>query len=332
MVRPIWFRSAFPVRKHVVRGASRARRQFGLEQLEQRTVMAAESVIFPGPEYASQQADLRPMDVITSRNGVLEANVRMVTAGFTSNPILYGGQQVYSSLPDEDRDYNSYAMAYQFDAYGTSYPAGFPGTMLQINSGDLLKLHLTNDLAVGHDPSDKTFVTNFHYHGSRAPDKGQGDNVYVHLEPGDSMDVNIPIATYQNTVGANWYHPHVHEVTKPQVEGGLAGMIMVGDPLEPWPQYKDELKQVNLVLSQSYISVNGQFEQMIGTSSENNYSATGTTYTDGWQKRVNGQMNPIIRFRPGETQVWNMGQFGARGATNFVIADDNPKTPKPQNP
>jgi hypothetical protein len=49
-------------------------------------------------------------------------------------------------------------MAYQFDAYGTSYQAGFPGTMLQINSGDLLKLHLTNDLAVGHDPSDSVFL------------------------------------------------------------------------------------------------------------------------------------------------------------------------------
>ena len=93
MVRPIWFRSAFPVRKHVVRGASRARRQFGLEQLEQRTVMAAESVIFP-TAYASQQAELRPLDVITSQNGVLEANVRMVTAGFDANPILYGGQEV----------------------------------------------------------------------------------------------------------------------------------------------------------------------------------------------------------------------------------------------
>jgi hypothetical protein len=41
----------------------------------------------------------------------------MVTAGFDSNAILYGGQQVYSSLPDDDRSYNSYAMAYQFDAY-----------------------------------------------------------------------------------------------------------------------------------------------------------------------------------------------------------------------
>jgi hypothetical protein len=91
MVHRTWFRSAFPVRKHAVRGASRASRQFDLEQLEQRTVMTASSVIFP-TAYASQQTDLRPMDVIRSQNGVLEANVKMVTAGFDSNPILYGGQ------------------------------------------------------------------------------------------------------------------------------------------------------------------------------------------------------------------------------------------------
>ncbi len=323
MVRRTGFRSAFPVRKHAVRVARRASRQFDLEQLEQRTVMAAENVIFP-TAYASQQTDLRPLDVIKSQNGLLEANVKMVTAGFDSNPILYGGQEVYSSLPDDDRDYNSYAMAYQFDAYGTKYSAGFPGTMLQINSGDTLKLHLINDLAGDNDPSDPVFTTNFHYHGSHTPDLSQGDNVYVHIKPGETVDVNIPISTYENSVGANWYHPHVHEETKPQVEGGLAGMIMVGDPLEPWPQYKDELKQVNMTLSEVNISVDGKYKVMTGTDSSSYY---GDGYTTGWQKRVNGQMNPIIRVRPGETQVWNMGQFGARGATNFVIADDNLQNP-----
>jgi FtsP/CotA-like multicopper oxidase with cupredoxin domain len=285
--------------------------------------MAAENVIFP-TAYAAQQTDLRPLDVIKSQNGVLEADVRMVTAGFDSNAILYGGQQVYSSLPDDDRSYNSYAMAYQFDAYGTSYPAGFPGTMLQINSGDTLKLNLINDLAIGHDPSEPVFTTNFHYHGSHTPDLSQADNVYVHIEPGQSVPIQIPISTYENSVGANWYHPHVHEQTKPQVEGGLAGMIMVGNALEPWPQYKDKLTQVNMVLSEVNISVDGKYKVMTGTDSSSYY---GDGYTEGWQKRVNGQMNPIIRIRPGETQVWNMGQFGARGATNFVIADDNLQNP-----
>ena len=162
MVRRTWFRSAFPVRRHAVRGAIRARRQFDLEQLEQRTVMTASSVIFP-TGYESQQADLLPMDVIKSQNGVLEADVKMVTAGFDSDPIKYGGRDVYSTAKNSDVDYNSYAMAYQFDAYGTSYSAGFPGTMLQINSGDTLKLHLTNDLAGDNDPTDPVFTTNFHY-------------------------------------------------------------------------------------------------------------------------------------------------------------------------
>ena len=326
MVRRTWFRSSFPVRKHAVRGATRVQRQFDLEQLEQRTVMAAENVIFP-TDYAYTQADLRPMDVIKSQNGVLEANVRMVTAGFDSNPIRYGDQDVYSSKvvdSETGEETISYAQAYQFDAYGTSYSAGFPSTMLQINSGDTLKLHLTNDLAGDNDPSDPVFTSNFHYHGSHAPDLSTADNVYVSIEPGETVDINIPISTYENSVGANWYHPHVHEQTKPQVEGGMAGMIMVGDPLEPWPQYKDELKQVNLVFSEVNISVDGQYKVMIGTDSSDYY---GDGYTEGWQKRVNGQMNPIIRVRPGETQVWNMGQFGARGATNFVIADDNLENP-----
>lgn len=280
-------------------------------------------VIFP-TGYESLQANLRPMEVIKSRNGVLKANVRMVTAGFTSDPILYGGQKVYSSGPDEDRDYNSYAMAYQFEAYGKSYSAGFPGTLLQLNNGDTLKLRLMNELASDGDPSNPVFTTNFHYHGSHAPDLSQGDNVYVPLKPGKSMGVEIPISTYQNSAGVNWYHPHMHEVTREQVEGGLAGMIMVGDPLDPWPQYKGSLTQVNMTISEVNISPDGQYKMMTGQDSATFY---GEGYTAGWQKRVNGQVNPIMRIRPGETQIWNMGQFGQRGATNFVIADDNLQNP-----
>ncbi len=326
MVRRTWFRSSFPVRKHAVRGATRVQRQFDLEQLEQRTVMAAENVIFP-TDYAYTQADLRPMDVIKSQNGVLEANVRMVTAGFDSNPIRYGDQDVYSSKvvdSETGEETISYAQAYQFDAYGTSYSAGFPSTMLQINSGDTLKLHLTNDLAGDNDPSDPVFTSNFHYHGSHAPDLSTADNVYVSIEPGETVDINIPISTYENSVGYNWYHPHKHHVSKKQVEAGLAGAIMVGNPLEPWPQYKDVLTQVNMTISEVKITDEGRFEHMVGEDSSTFY---GDGYTEGWQKRINGQMNPIIRVRPGETQVWSMGQFGARGATNFVIADDNLQNP-----
>jgi hypothetical protein len=75
-----------------------------------------------------------------------------------------------------------------------------------------------------------------------------------------------------------------------------------------------------MTISEVNITPAGQYIMMTGTDSSDYY---GDGYTKGWQKRVNGQMNPIIRIRPGETQVWNMGQFGARGATNFVIADDN---------
>jgi len=288
--------------------------------------MAADTVIFP-TEYTYTQEDLRPIDVIKSQNGVLEATVRMVTAGFDSDPIKYGGQDIYSGKvvdSDTGEETISYAMAYQFDAYGESYSAGFPGTMLQINSGDTLKLHLINELAGDNDPTNPIFTSNFHYHGSHAPDLSQADNVYVQIKPGEIVDVHIPISTYENSVGYNWYHPHLHEQSKKQVEAGLAGVIMVGNPLEPWPQYKDELKQVNMTISEVNITEEGRLKNMVGTDSSN---FKGSGYTGGWQKRVNGQMNPTIRVRPGETQVWNMGQFGARGATNFVIADDNLKNP-----
>ena len=117
---------------------------------------------------------------------------------------------------------------------------------------------------------------------------------------------------------------HMHEVSKQQVERGMAGMITVGNSLDPCPQYKDTLTQVNMTFSEVNITPDGHYKLMNGTDSSERY---GPGSTEGWQKRVNGQMNPILRLRPSETPVWNMGQFGARGASNFVIADDNLQNP-----
>ena len=276
---------------------------------------AAPNLIFPD-NYSYTQQDLREMDVIRSTNGVLEAHADMVSAGFGVDPIFYGGEEIYSN-PDTNGPY--YAMAYQWEAYGTNYSAGFPGTMLQLQPGDTLKIQLHNELAGTNDPSDSIFTSNFHYHGSHAPCLSQADNIYVQLHPHPyhphTMEVVIPVERYENSVGLNWYHPHVHEVSKWQVQGGLAGFIMVGDPLDAWPQYKGQLREIAMAFSE----VNLQSNKMAALSS----SDYGTNATAGWQKRINGQMNPIIRIRPNEAQVWNMGMLSARGAICPIIADEN---------
>ncbi|MFZ0615536.1 MAG: multicopper oxidase domain-containing protein [Chthoniobacterales bacterium] len=285
----------------------------------------ASNVIFP-TNYPYTQTNLRAMDIIKSRNGVLEATVKMYSAGTNSDPMKYGMVDAYSgtgssNVTSDGTNAGMYGFAYQWSAYGSNYQKGFPGTMLQIQPGETLKVTQINYMGTNFDTNDAVFNTSFHYHGSHAPDLSTGDNVYILDAPLSVNLVNFPILKYLNSVGLNWYHTHPDLYTKDQVQGGLAGLIMVGDPLDAFPAYKGKFKQVNMAFSEVNLQTNasGKF-QFFQLQTGN---ASGTNYTRGWQKMINGQMNPIITIAPGETQIWNWAWVGARGALMPVIADAN---------
>lgn len=172
------------------------------------------------------------------------------------------------------------------------------------------------------------FQTNAHGHGLHVSPLNNGDNVLREIGPGEGLNFafDVPAASPS---GMNWYHVHRHEATNTQVYGGLAGLLQVGDPLDPWPEYKGVLTQVSMGLS----SVNIQpldSSNPTGPAVLQPYNG-GLSYSGqfykGWQKRINGQVNPTITFRPGETQVWNLASIGALGTFNMAITDDNLQNP-----
>lgn len=308
--RPLALKNGHGDRRHALRPT-----RLELEGLERREMLTATNLFFPDPtEFPSQ--DLQEPPVISSHNGVLEATATMVKAGTADHPIIYGGQSLLSGGTASDP---VDAMAYQFSAYGQTYAATFPGPTLQLNPGDTLKLHLDNALTNANDPSASEFASNWHFHGGHVPSYGEADNVYRTIAPGESMDIEIPMPVKEQTGGLNWYHPHHHETTSAQVYGGLAGIIEVGDVLDPWPQLKGQIREVTMGLSEVNIH-DGRLSALQDLRS-------GSDFTDGWQKRVNGQENPIIHIRPGETQVWNMAAIGTRGLYNLAITDADLQNP-----
>ncbi len=292
----------------------------GIENLEQRAVLAAENLLAPSDvsevDYDFKQLQpFKQPPVISSRDGILEADVRLVSAGTDRNPILYGTEELYTGTATDDAtDQLIAAMAYQFDAYGTSYPASFPGPTLQFNPGDTLKLSITNDLSTNLNANE--IATNFHFHGGHVPAMGQGDNVYRSLGPGETMEVVIPVPAVSQSAGTNWYHPHHHMSTHVQVYGGLAGTIQIGETLDAWPQYKGDFEEVTLALSE--VNIKDGVIDALGTSDG---------YMIGWQKRINGQLNPKMTMRPGETQIWNLANIGSRGLFNLALTDENLENP-----
>ena len=305
------------------------------ESLEQRSMLAASNLhFFPQDLYPTSPLVQPP--VIQSQNGVLSATVNMVSAGLAggqgSNAILYGGQQVYSPNPTANSggplNDAVLAMAYQVSAYGQEYPAQFPGPLFKVQPGDTLDFRVQNNLYQAGilDPTaqnaDVVFQTNAHGHGLHVSPLSNGDNVLREIGPGEGMPFAFHIPADHPT-GMNWYHVHRHGATNTQVYGGLAGMLQVGDPLDPWPQYKDTLTQVSMGLSTVNIQPVTPGSDVLELQPYNGGMRYNTAFYQGWQKRINGQVNPTISFRPGETQVWNLASIGALGSFNLAITDDN---------
>ncbi|MEY2696759.1 MAG: hypothetical protein RL333_897 [Pseudomonadota bacterium] len=301
--------------------------------------------------------------VVRAKGGSLRAQVTMVSGGFNDHPIRYGDIDVLSSgsqFPNASQtsgSQNTLVYGYAVKAYGKSYPAQFPGPILQLNQGEKLDLDLLDELQTSNGmPSGSLYETNFHGHGLHVSPLSMGDNIYpVIQDPGtptepQGMRVRIPIPKNQES-GFDWYHPHKHMQTHQQVYGGLAGMIVIGDALDPWPQYKqggsNPLKQRYIGLSEvniqktntagTQIDPNGPNRLLVYASANSTQpqlltnncfgNANGSVPQCSWQKRVNGQLNPVITMRPGTTEVWNLISMGAFGSFNIAITDSQLQNP-----
>lgn len=114
------------------------------------------------------------------------------------------------------------------------------GSTWRVRRGETIRVHLDNQLPRNPDadlPKQGNFperanTTNLHVHGLNVTPKGNGDNVLLAIEPGESFDFSFTLPE-DHSVGTNWYHPHHHTSTFPQIVNGLAGTIVIEDPTDP---------------------------------------------------------------------------------------------------
>ncbi|HET9660049.1 MAG TPA: multicopper oxidase domain-containing protein [Thermomicrobiales bacterium] len=167
------------------------------------------------------------------------------------------------------------AQPQQYTGLGTvTYGGTVPGPTLRLSAGDLLKIKLINHLS--EDPNDETSATNLHVHGFHVSPVGHGDNVFRHLMPGEEWDFAYQIPE-DHPSGLYWYHPHPHKLTNGQVEGGLAGAIVIEGAIDKLPQ-TDGVKERLLVIQ--------------------GFPTSGHV--------VNGLVDPTLRIRQGEWQRWRV--------------------------
>jgi FtsP/CotA-like multicopper oxidase with cupredoxin domain len=300
--------------------------------------------------------------VITSRNGVLKATNTVIRAGIpgSGRSVLWGGQPTYSSplvpptspLPSPNPGGPpgapphfplNFAAGFQFTAYGTTYPAQFPAPTLRLNPGDTLDLTTIDKLQIGklnYKLPALAAEMNLHTHGLTTSSLDDGDNIYRTMAPNTSSQSEINITNADGS-GLDWYHTHKHGYVSDQVYAGLAGLLQVGDPLDPWPQYKGKYQETTLGLTNGILLSDAcgstpvpanecpQGQRYLEDPSPGApfSGKPQNPYGEAWQDYVNGQYNPTITIRPGETQVWTFASIGRNVNYNLGITDRNLQNP-----
>ena len=177
------------------------------------------------------------------------------------------------------------------------YDGGFPGPTLRVRAGDRLHVHLANHLAEH---------TNLHVHGLHVSPRGESDNVFVHVRAGGRFTYEYAIPP-DHPAGLYWYHPHAHGVANQQINNGMAGAIVIEGDLDRLPGVA-ELTERLLVLQATQFDAGGVV------------LPTGKQTNDTWLRLVNGQLNPTLRMRPGETQRWRILNASAGAFYNLALA------------
>jgi suppressor of ftsI len=168
--------------------------------------------------------------------------------------------------------------------------------VLRMNPAEQLRVNVRNAMRpVGNQTQAQIDTTNNHYHGMIVtPLPPRGDNVTnVHIRQGGSNLNDFAVPPYQSQ-GMMWYHPHPHGRTAAQVSGGLAGALIIGDLLASYPDFRGATERV------MYIKDTSNGKAVLN---------------------VNGSPCALLTIRPGERQLWRIGNMTGGTWLNLKLGE-----------
>lgn len=172
---------------------------------------------------------------------------------------------------------------------GATYNGEYGGPVLRLKPGDTLRMHFIN-----HLPQ----ITNVHFHGLGVTPEGHGDNSMHMIAPGDTWYYVFTIPK-DHPPGVYWYHTHGHDFAERQVMGGLSGTLVIEGFQDEVPATKPLVERL-MALKEFSPNGSGHLNHVPKPS-------------HGTFKTINGQLDPQIAMRPGETQLWRMSAQTANG-------------------
>lgn len=177
-----------------------------------------------------------------------------------------------------------------------TYNGQFPGPTIRARRGETLRMQLRNSLPytsakniLGHTRN----ITNLHTHGLHVSPNEPADSMMIQLKPGEIYDYVYDLAK-EEPGHLNFYHPHVHGVVAEQYWGGLAGPLVIEDE--------------NTALADCETHIMVLKDITLSASMPEPYTST-MDYMNGKEGSlvmVNGQVNPVLKIRPGQVQRWRI--------------------------
>jgi FtsP/CotA-like multicopper oxidase with cupredoxin domain len=174
-----------------------------------------------------------------------------------------------------------------------TYNGSYGGPVLRLKPGDTLRMHFINHLRQ---------ITNLHFHGLAVSPLGHGDDAMHMIAPGESWDFVIPIPK-DHPPGVYWFHTHGHDFAERQVMAGLSGTIVIEGFQDEVPATRG-LTEHLFALKEFYPDRAGKLDKVPKPVGENFLV-----------RSIQGQVNPRIDIRPGETQLW---RFSGQTADSYV--------------
>ncbi len=250
----------------------------------------------------------------------------------------------------------------------------YGGTRLQLQAGDTLKMHLVNKLPMVADSEHAnergygylaSNPTNLHTHGllvsPRFPTQKNptyGDNIFVMTlnpdnpppGPDDILhgDVRMGYTDYEVKIpkshpsGLFWLHSHLHGLALNHLNGGLSGVITIGDPSDylckdaDCSAFLQTLPVRHLLLKDTQVMKNGQMITQAVPVFCKTKPADGEGPRQGscagmhgepsgggrWYFSVNGQPYPHIPVAKGNGEIWRITTGSATVSYDLGLRDD----------
>jgi FtsP/CotA-like multicopper oxidase with cupredoxin domain len=189
------------------------------------------------------------------------------------------------------------------------YNGSLLGPTYHVYPGDKVEIDLKNNLNES---------TNLHFHGMHVSPANNSDNIFLNVAPGKTQNYTLNIPKNHDP-GVNWYHSHVHMLSYGQVSAGLSGLFIVEGLEKLLP------KPLQNITQHTFAMKDFPFDQLFVTT--HNLSNTMSGHE---RLTVNGEVNPVINIKSGETQLWRLANIGSEneltlqlpGNTFHVIAED----------